>query len=124
MQHDPRMSADGPLPEWIAETQIQIDDPQGGVWPHLGGFLEGFAAGVRAHGAKTATVLPRDTALQALHGSSDGRVSFRFHAADESEAERLAEEEFFQAGLNSGAAAVPAEARPYGWFAGTEIRPA
>lgn len=107
--------------DWVAETRIQVGDPRGAPWPHHGVFLDGFAAGLRARGARNAEVLsPEDRRLS----NPAGRVSFRFEAPDECRAQRLAEKVFFRAGLESGSAAVPVEGHPFGWVAGTEVRSA
>ncbi len=77
-------------------------------------------AGLRAHGARRPILLQpgRD---DEMYDNPTRRVRFRFHAINRDQALERAEEEFFQAGLRSGVAAVPAESREFGWSAMTEV---
>jgi uncharacterized protein involved in type VI secretion and phage assembly len=121
MLHHRLMSAQPTTVDWSAETRIQIGDPEGPPWPHLGAFLDGFAAGLRANGARSATVVASE---DTIHGNPHGRVRFHFEAPDEQQAESLVDDVFFRAGLEAGVDAVPAEGQPFGWVAWTEVRPA
>ena len=59
-----------------------------------------------------------------MYANPTRHVCFRLSAPDATEAERLAKNEFFQAGLDRGVAAVPPDAREFGWFVSWDVRPA
>jgi hypothetical protein len=107
--------------EWVAEVHVQIGPTEEPPQRFLRAFLAGFIAGVEAHGARDAALLdvPDDLTMYANPGC---RIGYRLDADDEAAAQRIADDEFFPAGLRSGVAAVPPQLREFGWMASTKVR--
>jgi hypothetical protein len=109
--------------DWIAEVHVQVGAEDAPPPPGLGAFLDGFVAGLNAHRTRQATLLevPAD---DLMYANPTRLIRYVLQAVDEEAAQRLADEEFFPAGLKAGVAAVPPELRELGWMGYTEVCPA
>lgn len=76
---------------------------------------------MKTHGARRPTLL-EPLVEEAMYANPTRHVRYGLAAPDEDQALRLAQDEFFQTGLNAGVNALPADARDFGWFASTDVR--
>lgn len=101
--------------QWTGDAQVQIgvyDDPPP---PQLRPFLAGFVQALTAHTAVREAHIQEVNAFQLQPANPTRHITFRFEAASQRAAERLASDELRDAGLRGGINALETSQREFGW---------